>query len=372
MGTTTGVTSQYCCLVVQQMLERIVGSANYPANTYNEKNGFLKAVISPENTNGFEQIQTTSRFGKGIPSAGNRKVEIAYAARVCAAVTDGVGDVCDTGTVYGDDLKYATADVTFNKTTSLRISKEDFRQLCEEPNSRLERAITNRVADLKKAVNNELITAYIAALGNYYTAPGGVPVDSGAAPKSLILFNSNAAYGLAPNGLAFTPVMSDYQRSGFSGEPIMVGGDMFSRFSMAQKVFAGNMEGADPAKLGMPQMWSDYAVDTIFADGSQHILSWVPGYVQLLEWYAYPAGSIYEQFREDYQTSTMTMGDFSFDFTSKYDPCNGGYWDLTFTKVFDLFTIPNDAFSAACDQDSNGILQWLATCDSLDCTYTTL
>lgn len=366
MGINTGATSKYCCISVQQALDNIVG-ANNPGRIVVETNGFTKALYSPLNMNGFEMVQTASRRGKALPDTGNRTVEIAYTPRVCAAVAETVPNVCDTGTLYADDFKYATVSVDEVRSTTLRISKEQYRQLCEDPGDAQMRAITNRINDLKKAYNEAMIAKYITVLGNYYTVPGGVPVDSGANPKTLLLFNA----AMQTNALAMMPVQSDYKRSGWSGSPIVVGGQLLENWAYAAKVFAGNQDGFDLNKAGIPGFFADFAIDPIFNDGDQHIFTWVPGFVQPLEWYQFPEGSVYEELKPDYQETTLDFGGFKVDFTVRYDECTH-MWNLTFAKHFDLFAIPNDSIAATCDQDSTGILQWLADCGDLDCNYAKL
>lgn len=365
----TPTTSKYCCLVVQQMLNDIVGE-NTPFNIVPETNGMFEAVNSAQNTSGFEQVQTESRQGKGLPSAGNRKVDIEYAVRQCNTVNQVAPNLCDVQTVQGDDLLYSQVDVQEISSTGFRLGKEEFRQLCESPNERQARAITNRLHDLMQDINDRMIAKFFAGVGNYFnpvTVPPTVPVNSNTNPKTLLMFN--ALY--QNNALALSPLKRDYRKNGFKGMPITVGGDLMQDWMNNGPVFVGDNDGKDSTRTSAPPFWYDYRVDDVIADGDQHLLSWVPGYVQMLQWFQFEPGTVYEELKPNFQETVLDMGGFKFDFTVKYNECDH-VWDLTFTKYWDLFKVPNEAFNEDCGQFSNGCLNWLLDCGDLDCNYAKL
>ena len=358
-------TSRYCCITIQQMLDDISGMQNSPSQKVIETNGFSKAIMREENTFGFDQVQTVSPSGKARPvTGGNRKVEIEYPVRVCETPSDTPSAFCDNKAVQGDDLAYSQVTVDEYREVSFALDENEFRQLCEEPNARLQRMIANKVNSLKNAINEELITKFIANLGNYYTPVGGIPVDSAVTPKTLLMFQADGT----PYNAALAPLMSDWRRSNWSGMPILVGGDIMSRWVDTAGLYGVGDVGRDIRLAQIPTNYADYSVDTVFGDGDQHILQFVPGNVQMLNWYQFPMDSVYEKIREDYQLTTITVDGMTFDFQLRYDECTS-LWNITIGKYFDLFVTPDQAFDSACGQFMNGRLQWLADCGDADCNY---
>lgn len=369
----TPTTREFCCIKVQQMLEDIVG-ANTPEFLRQETNGFMMALTSQQNTGGFAQVQSTfGNSGKGPANGGNAKVDVEYRKRTCTTSVDTVPGLCDDAAATPSDIIASTVTVECVKSQEFWLDKESYRQLCESPSDMQANLFRDKIADLKRDINDDLISKFATGFGNYYTKPGDVPVDSGTNPKTLLLFDSTPAAGIRTNGLAMTPLMADYRKSGFRSSPIVVGGDLFARYMEAQNLFVGNVEGGDATRMPSFASWVDYAINPVLGGATEELLSWVPGYVQMLEWYQFPAGSVYEELKEDYQETVMSMGDFTFDFSVRYDECNRK-WHFVMTKYYDLFKIPGEAFNtvAPCNQQSNGCLQWLADCGTVECNYTKL
>lgn len=362
------IARDFCCIKVQQALDSITG-VNTPEFLRQETNGFMSALMSDNNTSGFSQVQTQiGNTGKGPGTTGsNFRTSVEYRMRSCTTSVDVIPSLCDDGAETNSDIIASEVTVECSKSQEFWLNKEEFRQLCESPTDLQRDLLRDKIADLKRDINDDLITKYLTGLGNYYTNPGDVPVDSGLNPKTLLLFNASAQ----TNGLAMSPLFADYRKSGFSRAPIVVGGDMFERWQRAQNLFVGNDEGLDTGRMNTPPNWIDYAVDQIIAvPGQQNLLSWVPGYIQFLEWTQFPAGSAYEELKEDYQQTTITVDGMTFDFSVNYDKCLGK-WHFIITKIYDLFKTPPEAFNtvAPCNQQSNGCLQWIADCGDLDCNY---
>lgn len=358
------VTSKYCCITVQQMMDNIVG-ANTPNGIVLETYGFMDALMSNANTANTEVIRTESAAGKARPTAlTNRRVEVEFATRTCESTATSAAGLCDSQTNADDDLSYDAVYVTQVRSNGFSLSKEEFRDLCENPSDRQARRIVNKINDLKRDINADLITSYIAGLGNYFSEPPpAVPVDSGAAPKTLFLFDASGR----TNGQAFMPMQRDYRRSNWRGTPIVVGGNLSWTWAQSRPYFVGNEDGKDTTLAPVPFNWfGDFQVDQVFGDGLEHLLQWAPGVTRMVEWYQYEG--IYEEIKEDYQETKLTVDGFTVDFTVRYNECTK-VWDLSFTKYFDLWKIPDEAFSTDCGQFSNGCLQWLADCGDIDCTY---
>lgn len=353
--------ANFCCITTQQMLDDITG-ANTPSNIVVETNGFTAALMSTQNTGGFEQVQTVSPTGKAAPSAGNRKVYVEYRQRRCAAVDTTPDAFCSAQTNTGNDILDDVVNVACFAGDGFSMDENDFRQLCEDPNSRQQRLIVDIINAINDSMNTQLITKFAAEFGLYYDG-----VDSAAAPKTLLPYNTNGQ----TNAIALNPVRQDYKKSGYQGNPIIVGDSMMDQYASNANIFQGNNEGLDQTRAGNPMIWSDFKLSSTLATGNEHAVSWVPGYAQILEWYEYPPGSVYEKFREDYSKTTITFNGMTYDMTVRYTECDG-LWTIYIGKHFDLFKVPSDAFNASCGQVSNGCLNWLVDCGDVDCNYINL
>lgn len=350
--------ADFCCITTQQMLSDITG-ANTPSNIVVETNGFLQAVMSEENTGGFEQVQSVSLTGKAAPSAGNRKLFLEYRQRNCDAVVTTAPAVCTPQVNTGNDILNDTVNVTLFAGAGFRMQLEDFRQLCDEPNDRQQRLIVDKINMINDSINTQLITAFAAGFGNY--ADG---VDSGGAPVTLLPFNTSGQ----TNAQALNPLMYNHKRSGYSGAPMIVGDRLFDQYAMNARIFVNNDEGYDQTRAGNPRIWSDFKLSSTIGGGVEHAVTWVPGYVQMLEWYDYQPGTVYEMFKPDYSYTTIEFNGMTYDFAVEYSQCDK-VWDIFIGKHFDLWKVPADAFNATCDQVSNGCLDWLVDCGDLDCNY---
>jgi hypothetical protein len=357
----TPISSKYCCITTQQMLSDITRE-NTPDFVRIKRNGFLNAVTSAENTSGFEVVKTSDSRGKALPGVGNRTVEIKYRKQLCPTITAAAADMCDASADIPDDWEYSGVSVDCVQSVAFGLSKEEFRQLCEEPNDRMARLMRDYVSTLREAVNNDLITKYIAGLGLYFNG------DDSANPlevRTLFPFNTSGQ----TNAQFLQPLMADWRKSNWSGDPIVVYGDMVSRFLGDRDIFVGDNDGKDATRAGFPPGFLDYEVDNVFADTFQHIISWVPGFIQMTEWDRYVG--VYEEFKEDYSRTQLTMDGFTFDYTIRYIECDER-WVVTMTKYYDLFKMPDEALSSACGQLSNGCLNWLVDCGDIDCNYVKL
>lgn len=361
----TPIPSKYCCVTIQQQLDSITG-ANTPDKINIKNDGFLSAVLSGENTNGFSAVQTESRQGKALPGIGNRTVEIKYRKRICPTVTQVASNLCDSQSASTDDWLYSGVSVDCIQDVGFSLNEEEFRQLCESPDDRMGRYMQDYIAALKSAVNADLIAKYIAGLGDYFSEPPpAVPVDSAVAPKTLFPFNASGQ----TNAQFLNPLMIEWMKSAWKTMPILVNGSLVEQFKANMPIFADDNDGKDAARARFrPPMFLDFEVDRVFADGFEHMLAWVPGFVQMTNWYRFEEGTVYEKIDENYQQVKMSDDGFTFDFQADYDRCTNT-WNFALTKQYDLFKLPPEALSSDCGQFSNGCLQYLVDCGDIDCNY---
>ena len=360
-----------CCLHIQQSLEDL--AADNAPGLIRENFGMFDALRSANNTRGFTaKIKTDAFPGKGKFESGTGvavrpKLEIEYLKPVKRTAKTSRDGLCVDATQSTDP--YAYLDVTVDNTRALdgKMTKDDFDELCHGPSERLAIDLRNTAHDLLRAINEQLVTQAYAVMGNYMD---GTASGAGATAKDLPLING-AGY---INSTAMAAVKSQYRRMHTSDAPIVVGGDILGIWMDART--AGGLgpgalgaAGGDTYKFGS-DIYLDYDVDpviqTIETDTLSHALTWSPGGLQLLEWYEY-VGYKEEIGKPDYIETTIEIDGVKFDYSLNYDKCTHT-WDWELSKVFDLWAIPDIAFTAgAAIWPWNRRLAWTLSCGDFDC-----
>lgn len=358
-----------CCLNIQRSLDAIAGE-NAPASI-RESFGFMDALLSPVNTVGFEQVPTDTAFpGKRQPQTGGGaanvpRIEIKYLTPVRRTAATSASDLCDPQTARGEPYDYMDVTVTQTRALGGSFTKDDFNALCETPSERLAIEIARCALDIQRAVNDQLITLAYGVVGNY--ADG--TASSGGTAKSLPVVNG-AGHA---NPAAMAAVRSQFRRQHTSTPPIVVGGDIlniwFDTADMAG-LGANALQARPGAFVGNVETFVDFQVDTVVqgieSDTNSHVISWIPGAYQMLDWYKY-VGYWEELDKEDYSETTIVVDGMRFDFILNYDKCTHA-WNWELSKNFDLFYIPDAAYTQGADVWTfNRRLHWLATCGDFSC-----
>lgn len=329
-----------------------------------EQMGMTGALISPQNTTGFEAIEVNMFPGKGRPQANSKpKIEIEYESPACDEANTTMSGLCDDQPVDGDTLGYL--EVTVDEVSSLggQFDKEAFERICEQPDERLAKQIRKKARDVVRKMNKTLIAKAYSVMGLY---PSDGASSVGGTAKSINILNADGF--INPAGMAV--VKSQFRRMHTDRLPIVVGGDILATWEDT-RVMGGLGANAVGAQTGVQQggvsLFLDYHLDPVIqgleTDTDSHLLSWVPGTLRLLEWAKYK-GPWEELGKEDYTETTLNIDGIAFDYSLYYDNCDH-VWKYVVSKTYDLFWIP-DAVYQPC-WTFNHKLHFKAACGTWDC-----
>ena len=337
-----------------------------------ESFGFLNALISPQNTKGFEQIPVNNFPGKGaletgVGAASRPRLEVRYIKPERQVVASARLGLCGVQAQRPDPYGYMDVTVEEDRALGGLFSKADFDELCETPSERLAISVRHTALDIMRAMNDELIAQAYALVGNYADATS----SAGLTAKEIPLINGAGHV----NPAAMAAVKSQFRRQHTETLPIAVGGDILGIWFDTRQMggLGANAIGASAsptAITGGVTSFVDFQVDSVIqgieTDTDSHLLAWIPGGYQLLEWFEY-VGYKEELGKADYTETTITIDGITFDFSLKYDECAHA-WTYELAKQFDLFAIPDAAYTqGAAVWDFNRRLHWKLTCGDFAC-----
>lgn len=369
MGATD---TRFACLQTQQMLDNILARNNNITKTLPTL-GFTNALKSPENTSGFEAIQT--QFSSRATSSSNRKVLVTYRTPTCKAVSDGEADVCTSGTPETADYDDQEVYVSQYKHRTITLDRNLYADLCEGINEAAAFKVADAALDLLKNENTYLLTQAEADLDNYFaggdSSPDGTDIDT------LKLFTTASVI----NPAALFKLKEQYNRKGYtSASPILIGGTGVSAWAQVGQIYRNSTEGLSPDLVPYNiSAFIDYQVDAVFTAGggsasNQYAMSFIPGHAQRLLWHKFGEGSPTAVRKESITKEVITLqtpnGPEMFDYTV-YDNDCAEEVVLTIGRGFDLWTPPTAAFDGEGDcKGQETLLGWMVDCGALTCDDT--
>lgn len=239
----------------------------------------IVGVLNALSTSGINAGVIESDSLKDKPSATSyRKLYTRSEVSKCDDSTPPV-DLCNLGAItasYEDNRKLIEHRIDLTTTRRYAINAEDFKQLCDNPDEYLQRRISADIRNVQAEINDKLTIQLIAYMGAYAgQTPPNTSITAGQ-EKSLSFFNQTY------NGQAF--VKDEYAKLGFTmAQPVYIGGSYIQHLLDSQTRLVGyNRDGyTTPA---IQNIFVDYGIDTIFADGKSHILTFLPESFGLLNY----------------------------------------------------------------------------------------
>ena len=358
MATTIDATNLNPCQVVQAGIEtaflRHPGAQPFGAGAYD-------ALVSDINRSSFIQAQSASTGGASS-TLKNAKVQVTY---VPASCDEDAGEL-DRCEFPDTESAFKTANLTLDNefTWGFKLTEDEYRDMCEgDINGVYGKMLLAKYQQAKKQFNKKIVDALVLLPGNYPTNGA----DSLTTPISLPIVTSAGTY--LPTG--FGLLKSIYNSADIYDDPIIVGGRGIPELALnSLRYSAPNTVPGYTVGTGLPNLYMDGTLNDAFGDGDNHLLTWAPGAIQLLEYYQ-NAGNWgwaerierngVQAFKEQY-TTIVTPDGIQWDFSYKFD-CGVHYYK--FSKVFGVAPMPSDAFGSC--RDYNYILNFLATCGDLEC-----
>jgi hypothetical protein len=280
-----GALGTYACRNLQARLVDYFGR-NISVYRTGGSTAFIKWLLSPQNTRGFNRIDVESIPGKKRAVA--FRVDLPYCFSLCALNVDCRSqNISYLDTSSGEmvfDLTnppYRHCDVNGNPVR-LRFSEDDLAKYCTETDqSYIDNKVAQYLLEFEQGLDKVLTTTLNAQVGTD---------AAGNAIKNLPLF---------VQGNQFTPGMTvlnpdavwymdqAYKDIALEGQYALIGGTIVSKLADAKKWAAGNAAGVDLSKYdsGNPIPFYDRNFNTTF--GQSDIITLAPGVTQLVTWNKY-------------------------------------------------------------------------------------
>jgi hypothetical protein len=354
-----GTAGALACQSLQTDLVKYFGK-NSPQFRSLGSTSFIKWLLSPQNTSGFERIDVTSIPGKKHAVA--FRIADPFCFDLCRAVvacTATTGVISQTPKEIVWDLgvnPYYICD-TSNNPMSLKIDLEALEQYCTlDDNSWITDQISRLLIRFEQALDKRLLELAVTLVGKD---------ANGVTPTPIPLWVANTTTGtsvLNPEAVFwFNQIMLNI---GVDDQYAIIGGQIVNKTATFTKWTGLDAAGIDMSKAmpSQPYVFYDRNADTVL--GPSDWLEMSPGAMQLVTWNRYAPGSSLRRTVTDlYSKGTITLPTtgLDIDWTWKFDPqCD--VWTFTPSLYADLVAVP--AGGCAPLTTANGILR-LHDCSGL-------
>jgi len=234
--------------------------------------GYLDALESAQNTAGVEKVQLDQGNGK------RREVRIKFLQR---AVDSEI--LTDEPPCSGEDSpspkeETVQAITDFVRTPVLSFDDNDMRLLCESGDEYRAGVINAQFNALAVALDKKLIADQAANFGAFVPA-----LPPGPAYKDYALLNSTNNYSMNYKGES--DLINDIENLESGAKPLVIGAGYLGDYVRQAGIGCCNQYGQNLSQAGNMDYFRDKYVDQIL--GSNHYITLVPGYTQLLTWNKY-------------------------------------------------------------------------------------
>ncbi len=313
--------TQGLCQKLQTDLNSVAGM-NAPA-LKRDRVGYLDALMSEENRMGFEAIP--------IPTNGkNRSVQVNYIQRGTA---DSVNLTCTASCDTDQEIAPLESIVTITEcieTKGMLFSEDQMRKLCEADSVYVSNVIMSQMNAINTALNQQLLSEQSTNFGNF---------SDGTTQKDIQLFEATSN---APRAIAAAQIRHEYDLTGASGAPMIIGGGNFDLYAKTQQIACCNSStGMDLSRWTDYRYYNDRFVDSVI--GANEFVVLAPGAVQLLTWNKYVGDYAKRNDVFEHGTITDPFTGLTYDLKVHYDDCADA-WSIKLQLNWGLFFIPANAF----------------------------
>lgn len=362
--------SRLACLTNERLLEDLVGGL-YPHNQPTNTGGFADAVVASYRSK--RGVSTLDLSGGAKPADDNcNRWEVKYKVKRCDDACTLSADPCEDIAADVNPWLYSRPVMGDALCSGFSISDAEFRCLCDGKTETVSRNMREVYDSLVRQRNARFLAQFVAGAGNYYTTDPLAIVDSKVNPITIPILTTD----LKPQPMGLFLAHQQYRKMGVDlSDVYYVGGSILDAYADASNIYRGNLDGNDAAKGRSNNIFSDYDIDGVYDDTFSHIVSFAAGAVFPLTYNKYKTDDGTPFYASATQTRrTFDLGrafgnpGFFVDETISVKECGDDVKIIY--KYFlntDLCKIPDDAFSAACNQHHNYCLNWIADCGDLDC-----
>lgn len=340
--SSVSLVAASCCAVQIGYLE----TQNQP-NSLGAVLGMIDALKSASNKQGFIG---QSLIGTGAPIAGSAcKLQLKYIAPDCDASTN-VDSLCDDETETTDS-PFKTTEFVFVKATDNRGKKfkwtlDQFRCACEGTDQTI-LAVTD--SSIKRILIDEekaLLASVTACLGKYCDGD-----ESLVTPKTANIFDITGVHAQAAG---WDVVNSQMAAMGFTGKPIIIGGDSIRKYMYMTKYAGlganslgatGNITESSPFEFYYSSEF-DKIVSPLAPTPGNYAIVLAPGTTQHIEFLQNnKPGQSLNMPHATYQTISKVIGDrsYDFDYGMVYDvSCRS--WKQVINRMAGSWCMPADDY----------------------------
>jgi len=273
INTAYNAVQDSCCAKVVQAIDAMKSQTNVvkPAGT-------LSALISPLNKGTFSLDLDSS---KDRPKTGSfRKVYTKDVRPICSQDTmpDAICSIPTFGASgAGSAYVYAEHEINMGIQRQILMDVDEFKKFCISPQQYIMDKTMAYRSGVIEEINTKVTEAVILYMGLY--AGQTAPDNSISAPKEVNLF----ATATQPY-TGYSLIKDEYGKLGYAmASPIVVGGSTVQVSSDIRANGVGfNQAGYAPQVI--PNAFIDYGVDAIMQEGVNHLLTWLPGTIQLINY----------------------------------------------------------------------------------------
>ncbi len=365
MGVVSGGAN---CIEVQFIFDALLENVAGPAVGYSVYNpGVMNAIRSSLNAAGVSSVDT-QRLQVLPDDQGNQKCkyQVWYKTPNCRRATECTGEesLCPTETSIDRDRKCAYPDMGPCLKDGFKQTLPDYRCMVEGETAHFVDNLRRVYEGFKLAINERWREQLISILGNYLTLDGsGNVVDSASNPRTVYYPNKITA---DTAWFGFAPIKNEYARARMMLSPTIVGGSSVINYGIFQ-----DQTGRSGTQGAPYNVFYDPEIDLDL--GSDRLISFIPGSVTPLFWTDAKPGQA-----PLWNTSTKVRDAFNIgaafgdedlwvERIIQKDDCEEAI-SYSFKLWTDLFWVPADAYNLDCQQRSNLILQWQASCAEYDCS----
>ena len=307
------------CTKIQQSLLPVAG-LNGPISR--SRTGFIDALISPVNRNGFQAVPLSTN---GV----YRTVRLQYLPQGgLSDILTSKPDVCVAGDVpepLGQDV-----NVTLERYWKKTMNINDFREFCtwnmEQHRNWMFQSLIN---PLMQSIDRALMTQWLTKYGAYYNQ--GVP-----ASKTFNLLTT--ATPVAADYYEWSKILDEYNKLRGIGSPIIVGDGLMNSFMRMIQIGCCNDNGIDLSRAAGDAFFF-YDIDASTILGANKFAMWSPGALQYINYLEYVGDFAINKESTVKRVIEDPFTGIAMDFQIYEDDCAENVTFVVGTK-FDLYALP--------------------------------
>lgn len=343
--------------------------------------GFLAALFCCQNS-------SVSVVNSQFEGAHLRPLTVSYRKRPTSShVQD--EDNCDVNRIPAK-AEWNLPNLSF-KSTSFFIDDATMQKYCAEasitravgvPQTQLMREIYDLVLEHANILMSEINKDLVGEMATQF----GDNVTTGSSTGKIININRDGDKLILDNGIV--DMLRDLQENEICGTPCLIGGGLWSAYTIAQAAQCCNGAGMDLSKLGLPQFWFDKNTQQLWGENTVGLLA--PGSVKFIGRNKYKGSFAGDRGRSWFATLPMPVNEFGcnlegclrdlvFDMQVLYIDCpteiegpNGAVtvnrgWQVILSKEYALWVQPTNAYDTGDPlEGTNGTLKYFITNNTSD------